>query len=168
MTTTINIEWIQPDEREQGREDSCWYTYWSSHDLVANVSRGNRAVAIHADGEMRIEAYKRNADEEFIQEGVIRYSDELEEYGVTRDSDLWGLPDASHIRFDMVGPNSNGYYYVIDNNSWYDLYSEEGEHLDCVCDTLSMAIEIATNIINDDDEELWSTDTAEDAEGNEA
>lgn len=166
MTTTINIEWVQPDEREEGREDSCWYTYWSEHDLVAYVKRGERTVAIHADGEMRIDAYKK-VGMEYLHDGTVRYSDDLEEYGITRDSDLWGLPMASHEYLDLVGPNDNGYYYSIVHNSWFDLYSEEGEHLDCVCDTLSQAIEVATSIINDD-EELWSTDTSDTGEGNEA
>ena len=155
MTTTINIEWVQHDQREQGREDSCWYTWSSEHDLVAYVSKGERTIAIHADGQMRIDAFLP-VGLEYLHEGTIRYCDELEEFGILKDLDLWGLPDASHIRFDMVGPNSNGYYYVIDNNSWFDLYSEDGEHLDCVCHTLTEAIEQATKIINDDNDELWN------------
>lgn len=155
MTTTINIEWAQPDEREDEREDSCWYTYWSGHDLVAYVMKGERTVTIHADGEMRIEAYKK-VGEEYVYEGVIRYSDDLEEFGITKDSDLWGLDHVPDTDLDMRGPNRNGYYYVIDNNSWFDLYTEEGEHLDCVCDVLTDAIESATYIVNDDEDELWN------------
>ena len=153
MTTTINIEWVQHDEREQEREDSCWYTWISGHDLIAYVTKDGRTIAIYVDGEMRIDAYKQ-VGMEYLHEGTIRYCDELSDFGITKDSDLWGLPDASHIRFDMVGPNSNGYYYVISNNSWFDLYTEEGQSL-AVCHTLSHAIEVATNIINDD-EELWA------------
>lgn len=152
---TIILSWSQPDERSENREDSCWYTYASGHDCVVLVTKGDRTLSVCADGEMRFEAYKRNADEEFIHEGTIRYSDQLEEFGVREDSDLWGLPDASNIMPDMTGPNRFGYYYVGVNNSWFDLYSEEGEHLDCVRDTLSDAIETATEIINDDTDELW-------------
>lgn len=155
MTTTINIEWVQPDEREQEREDSCWYTHQSEHDLVAYVAKGERTVAIHADGEMRIDAYKK-VGLEYLHEGTIRYCDDLSDFGITKDSDLWGLPHASHDYLDLVGPNAEGFYLSVANNSWFDLYSEDGEHLDCVCDTLSHAIEVATNIINDDEDELWA------------
>jgi hypothetical protein len=158
MTTdTISFDWSQPDEREQGREDSCWYTYSASgHDLVAYVRRGERVIAISSDGEMRIEAYRKDG-EDFIIEGVARYCDDLSDYGIERDDDLWGLPSAPRAdEYDLQGPNKAGYYFLIDHNSWYDLYTEDGEHLDCVRDTLTSAIETAVEIINNDDDELWT------------
>lgn len=157
MTTTVNISWAQPDERDDGREDSCWYTYASMSDLVAHVTNGERTIGIYADGEMRIGVYSK-VEDEFVYHGLVRYCDELETYGVDTDNDLWGLPSVSGM-FDLCGPNTNGFYYRIDNNSWFDLYEDStGTHLDCVCDTLSRAIEMATVIINDDSDEIWKAD----------
>ena len=159
MTTdTISFNWVQPDEREQGREDSCWYTFTGSgHDVVAHVSRGERVISVYADGEMRIEGYRKDGDR-FVHEGVIRYFEDLSDYGIESDDDLWGLPVARTLDdgFDLHGPNKAGYYFLIDQNSWFDLYSEDGEHLDCVRDTLTSAIETAVEIINNDDDELWA------------
>lgn len=152
MTTTIRIEWIQPDEREQEREDSCWYTYSASgHDLVAYVTNGERTVSIYADGEMRIEAYKK-VGLEYVHEGTIRYCDQLREFGVLKDSDLWGLPDESYVMPDMVGPNDAGYYYFFAHTSWFDLYNEEGDSLAVCHTTLSHALEVAANNTNDEEE----------------
>jgi len=158
MTTTTAIHFTQADEREREREDSCWYTFSSSgNDLVAMVTKGKRTIGVYADGEMRIEVYTKNGND-FVQEGTIRYCDDLEEFGVTKDSDLWGLPYSSDAMPDMVGPNANGYYYVVVHNSWFDLYEEvNSEHLDAVCDTLTQAVRTAFAIINDDDDELWGT-----------
>jgi len=158
MTTdTISFDWAQPDEREQGREDSCWYTFTgSAHDIVTHVSRGERVIDIYVDGEMRIDAFRKEGDD-FVHQGTVRYCDDLSDYGIERDDDLWGLPDAPRAEgYDLQGPNKAGYYFLIDHNSWYDLYTEDGEHLDCVRDTLTSAIETAVEIINDDSDEVWA------------
>lgn len=157
---TITLEWSQDDERSIEREDSCWYTFsGSGHDLIVRVKRGDRTIEVYADGEMRFEAYKRNLEgTEFVHEGTIRYFQDLSEFGVVKDSDLWGLPYASDLMPDMTGPNRFGYYYVTVNNSWFDLYSEDGEHLDCVNHELSEAISQAVAIIDDDTDELWGNE----------
>lgn len=150
MTTTININWVQPDERDQEREDSCWYTYASQSDLVAYVTNGERTIGIYADGEMRIEAYMK-VGLEYVHQGTVRYCDDLADFGIRKDSDLWGLPHVSHDYLDLVGPNAEGFYLSIVNNSWFDLYPDDGDSL-AVCHTLTHAIEVATNIINDEEE----------------
>ena len=155
MTTTIDMEWIQPDEREDKREDSCWYTFSGhGHDLVVTVSRGERAISVYSDGEMDIRAYIKNGDK-FEEVGSVRSCEELADYGVVTDDDLWGL---NHVdgEYDMSGPNKSGYYFQFVHNSWFDLYTEESDSL-AVCHTLSHAIEVATNIVNDDEDELWKT-----------
>ncbi|MGA1753748.1 MAG: hypothetical protein ACO395_10435 [Pontimonas sp.] len=156
-TNTISFDWAQPDEREQGREDSCWYTFTgSAHDIVTHVSRGERVIDIYVDGEMRIGAFRKEGDD-FVHQGTVRYCDDLSDYGIERDDDLWGLPDAPRAdEYYLQGPNKAGYYFLIDHNSWYDLYTEDGEHLDCVRDTLTSAIETAVEIINDDTDEVWA------------
>ncbi len=165
MTTdTISFDWAQPDEREQGREDSCWYTFTgSAHDLVVRVGRGERSIGIYADGEMRIGAFRKEGDD-FDHQGTIRYCDDLSDYGIERDDDLWGLPYAPRDGgYDLQGPNKTGHYFLIDHNSWFDLYTEDtmtgdlvygGEHLDCVRDTLTSALETAMELL--DDETIWA------------
>lgn len=151
MTDTLDLRWYQTDERPQNREDSMWYTFgYGGHDLIVSVGNGENSVSIYADGEMRIQAFTKEGDS-FVFQGIIRYCDQLEEYGIRADDDLWGLPDNSRPDgFDVQGPNGARYYFQIDNNSWFDIYNDEdGEHLDCVCDTLSMAIEQAGNILAD-------------------
>lgn len=55
----ISVDFDQPDEREDGREDSMWYTYGNGHDLVTSVTNGERTINIYADGEMDIRVYTR-------------------------------------------------------------------------------------------------------------
>jgi hypothetical protein len=149
MTTTINVEWAQPDEREDKREDSAWYTYGNGHDLVAYVMKGEREIAIYADGEMNISVMEKS-DNGYSEMGRIRYSDDLPQYGITEDDDLWGLEPVLD-EYDLSGPNKAGFYFRIHHNSWFDLYeSQDGEHLDAVCHTLTEAIAEATKIVSDD------------------
>jgi hypothetical protein len=135
MTTTINITWHQPDERSEGREDSAWYIYQSAHDAVCTVSNGDREITIYADGEMRVIVYG---------EEIVRYCEQFREYGMKADTDLITAHENGHIEWA--------------NNPWFDLYTNDrnvGEDgwLNCVCDTLSDAIEQATALLSED--ELW-------------
>ena len=135
MTTTINITWHQPDEREQGREDSAWYTHSSAHDAVCTVSNGDREIVIYADGEMRVIVYG---------EEIVRYCDQWREYGITNDADIFTAHENGHIEWV--------------NNSWFDLYATDhnvGDFgwLDCVCHSLTEAIWQATALLSED--ELW-------------
>lgn len=135
MTTTINITWHQPDEREQGREDSAWYTHCSEHDAVCTVSNGDREITIYADGEMRVLVNG---------EGIIRYCDQWREHGITNDAEIFQASEDGRIEWV--------------NNSWFDLYATDhnvGDFgwLDCVNHSLSDAIEQATVLLSED--ELW-------------
>jgi len=154
VTTTIEITWDQPDERPDGREDSAWYTFGHGHDLVATVRQGERTISVYADGEMDMSVVEKQGDS-FQEIGRVRYCEQLAEFGITQDNDLWGLEPVEN-EYDLSGPNRAGLYFRIHHNSWFDLYSEDGEHLDCVCHTLTEAIEQATKIINDDNDELWN------------
>jgi hypothetical protein len=159
-TTEIHFEWGQPDDRLYGREDSCWYTGGYGHDLVVHVRRADRLISVFVDGEMDIRVYERgDGATDFSDAGRIRYDDAFAEFGVEKDSDLWGLPFVEG-ESDLRGPNKLGYYFDFIHNSWYDLYSEQGEHLDCVTHSLTEAIECAIKILNDDDDELWEGESA--------
>ena len=141
MTSTIKITWDQPDERSDGRENSAWYTYQSQHDLVVTVSNGERSISVYADGEMRVNV--RDDDGEWDY-SVIRYCEEWAEHGINNDAEIFRASEAGRIEWV--------------NNSWFDLYADDqsvGDYgwLDCVCDTLTDAIEQATALLSDD--ELW-------------
>lgn len=153
--TTINLSWAQPDERNEYRHDSCWYTYGQGHDLIVTVSRGDREIGVYADGEMDIRVFTQE-DGKFAEFGRIRYCEDLAEYGITTDPDLWGLPYVDDT--DLQGPNKAGFFFRFDHNSWFDLYSADGEHLDCVNHELGDAIGQATAIIDDDTDELWQAE----------
>lgn len=152
---TITLDWFQPDERNEKREDSCWYTHTGSgHDLIVIVSRGDRSISVYADGEMDIRVYEKHGDR-FQEIGSIRYFEDLLDYNIKTDDDLWGLAHQDG-EYDMKGPNRNGYYFQFVHNSWFDLYGgNDDNHLDCVHDALSDAIAQATTIINDDTDEAW-------------
>ena len=138
MRTTIDITWHQPDERPLGREDSAWYTYQSSHDLVATVSNGDREIDIFADGEMRVHIEE---DGDIV---VVRYCDKFPENGINNDADIFEASESG--RLEWV------------NNSWFDLYATDQSvgdagWLDCVQHTLTDAIEEAKALLSN--EELW-------------
>lgn len=155
MSITINLEWSQADERNEKREDSAWYTFGHGHDLVVTVRQGERTISIYADGEMDMSVVEKQGDE-FQEIGRVRYCEQLAEFGITQDDDLWGLEPVEN-EYDLSGPNRAGLYFRIHHNSWFDLYEgEDGEHLDAVCHTLTEAIELATKIVTDDTDELWT------------
>lgn len=154
--TTVQMEWAQPDERSEGRDDPAWYTYADGHDLVVRVTKGDRQIGIYADGEMRIRVYRMESGN-LEQQGVIRYFDQLGEYGIKNDTDLVDMTSLPWVDgyMDTYGPNPQGFYYGLDHNSWFDLYTDD-EHLDCVHHSLTEAIEQAAKIVNDDLDELWA------------
>lgn len=148
MTTTVDIEWRQPDEREQGREDACWYIYQSTSDMVCSLSNGVKGVHITADGEMRIHV----VDESGEVIGRIRYCDQFREYGITNDEQLLNIvfqddawhttPQGEKVRFDVV------------NNPWFDVYDDEGIHLDIISFALTEVLDNAIELLHQPD---WLT-----------
>lgn len=139
MTTTINITWLQPDERSEGREDSAWYSYSADHhDIVASVSNGERTIHIYADGEVRVHLAYNPADWSQGHD-VIRYCDQWKQYGIKNDNDIFEMAEEGLIEWV--------------NNSWFDLYAEGQGWSDCVQHTLSDAIESAVALLSD--ESIW-------------
>lgn len=132
---TITIEWIQPDERPMGREDSAWYTYQSEHDLVAYITDGENTISVHADGEMRV-LYYHDLANKVHDVSIIRYCDDWTDYEINNDAEIFQASEEGRIEWG--------------NNSWFDLYTEDGEHLDCVCHTLTDAIAQAVAILQEE------------------
>lgn len=142
METTVDITWAQPDERKEGREDACWYVHQSTSDLVCSLSNGVKSVHIFADGEMRVHVI----DEAGEVIGVIRYGDQFREYGITNDEQLLEIvfpgeaqhvtPQGQKVRFDVV------------NNPWFDVYDDEGQHIDMLSFALNEVVDDATNLLH--------------------
>ena len=127
---TIDLE----EPRNPDRLDSMWWTWDNQcHQLVGSVGRGDYLIGIYADGEMRVhiweDAASKHKDHNF---SVVRYCDDLEEHFIT-DKQVF---DAGS-RTEWV------------NNSWFDLYdlSNDGEHIDYICDDLDAAIGNAKDLI---------------------
>lgn len=135
---SIELKWHQPDERTEGREDSSWYTYESNHDAVVTVTKGDDSITVYADGEMRVLIYREGDPHKGYD--TVRYCDQWAEHAITNDADI-------------VEANEKGSIEWV-NNSWYDLYCDDHEigddgWLNCVCHSLSDAIEQATTLLNE-------------------
>lgn len=115
--------------KQQGSEFYCWN---SGETLLAEVKRGERTVRVVASGEMYL-AVPRIINGEIVETGdVIRYTQDLEDYGI--DTDLKMLQYTKQM--SDIG------WEVWHMNNWFEVYDEEfpdGE----VCDTLDGAIETA-------------------------
>jgi hypothetical protein len=148
METTVDITWHQPDEREQGREDACWYIYQSTSDLVCSLSNGVKGVHITADGEMRIHVIDENGD----VIGIIRYCDDFREYGITNDEQL--LDFVFLAESEYVTPQGQKVRFDIIHNPWFDVYDDEGIHLDMLSFGLNEILDDATELLKRPD---WLT-----------
>lgn len=96
------------DDREH-RQDSAFYTMEPGHEVVFQDEENPFFVV--RNGEMRIHAIKNG------HEVVIRYTDQLEEFGIKNDKQL-GEWSAKEELFDWV------------NNSWFEVWSDEDEAFD--------------------------------------
>ena len=105
------------------RQDSAFYTYGDTS--VVWEEEGKPFYVICA-GEMRIHATKDGHTE------VIRYTDRLEEFGITNDTDLSSWSDKGEQVFDWV------------NNSWFEVCHEgEGDFFSEPLHSLDEAIKYA-------------------------
>lgn len=138
----INIEWIQADERPEGRGDPCWYVFQSMSDLVCAVANNTKTIYVFADGEMRILVH----DEAGEILGIIRYADHLSQWGITNDTQLWEFVLAQDEK-PFVTPSGQTVRFVLESNCWFDLYDREGMSLDSVSFDLAEAIGEATELL---------------------
>jgi hypothetical protein len=131
--TIVSYEY--PEDYRKGREDASFYAAdYNGHELVATVTCGEHTVRIYCDGEMRYHKWtsidaKNNGEDATI----LRYSDRLNEAGITNDKQLYAAMDIDLIE--------------VVNNPWFDLYDDRYGHLDCVCDTLEDALFQAARIV---------------------
>ena len=116
--------------------------YQSSSDLVCTVSDGTNSISVYADGEMRIHVL----DESGEVIGRIRYCDQFSDFGIINDEEFNTIvcdPEATHtfggitMRFDVV------------HHPWFDLYDDQGKHLDWVDYDLTDSINKATSLLGE-------------------
>jgi hypothetical protein len=118
------------------RRDASFYTWSFDYELVwADFTRGEEPrFRVYRNGEMRIHA-RKSLDSDFE---VLRYTDDLESFGIKTDADLreWEAKGAE--------------YFEWDNNPWFEVVSvlAGDEDFHDVCHDLHDAVRFA--------EELWS------------
>jgi len=109
-------------------EDAAFYCEGPGSAHVATVALNGRQVDIYCDGTMRVmsltEPYER-----------YTYNGALVDAGFRNDRELFEAEQRRDIEFI--------------NNPWFDLYDEEGEHLDRITHTYSDALSEAMFILLD-------------------
>lgn len=127
MSTTPNITWHEDDLRTMSKDDPSFYT-WGSHTPICTVDHNGVSITVACDGEMRVSK----------DGSIARYADALTYIGLNTDADI------------VRSQQSDDYEWL--NNSWFDLYNAEDDfdgHLDCVCHSLTDAIEQAVVLCNE-------------------
>jgi len=103
-----------PLEPASARQDPSFYTNDAGLELVwADFTTGeDPRFRVYRNGEMRIHA-RHSLDAEYQ---VIRYTDQLESFGIKTDADLYEWDDKGTEYFDVI------------DNSWFEVFAvNEGD-----------------------------------------
>jgi|AntAceMinimDraft_6_1070360.scaffolds.fasta_scaffold48746_3 hypothetical protein len=112
------------------QQDAAFYTHGTGVQDVWLGDDGESRFYVVRNGEMRIHA-KKTVDGE---ETIIRYSDQLEEFGVKTDEQLHNLTE-------------NGELFNWINNSWFEVWDRENsDSYSDVVDELDAAISYAKEL----------------------
>jgi hypothetical protein len=155
MIDTVNIVYnesmIDRDMLDK-QQESAFYTMGPGNSNVVVITYKDRSVFVDCVGEMyltipNIPAHLDVADNEVYnqewEETIIRYTDDLINYGIDTDEKLNEL----NKRF-----SDNG-YQIWHNNSWFEVYSTEDDFGYDVHHELHEAIDFAVAAIQED--EYW-------------
>jgi hypothetical protein len=113
-------------------QDAAFYTDGAGTQVVWDNQTGNGRFYVVRNGEMRIHA-RATLDEEPT---VIRYTDQLEAFGVKTDADLTAWTDKGDEYFTWV------------NNAWFEVWDAENpDYYSEVIHELDLAIENAQELI---------------------
>jgi hypothetical protein len=134
----------QSAHEQQFCKDPAFYVWdANAHQLVAQVSCGDRTISVFCDGELRLHVWaSKEARIDNANYQVIRYSDRLAEAGIETDEQLQKALDEERIEFE--------------NNSWFDLYADDDSvgdagWLNCVHFDVEEAILQASELITDEE-----------------
>lgn len=89
------------------KQDSAFYT-WDGPEWVATAYFEDKALEVWCVGEMKVLLPK--------DDGYVRYTDDLINYGITNDEELQKLSDSYEV--DWI------------HNSWFEIRTTKGEWLD--------------------------------------
>lgn len=117
---SFQVEWFT--KPEEGRNDAVWY-YGAGCMGTATLTTdtGSYSLNIYCDGETLVKIPYNLAEPDNVE--YVRYADQFAAMGYQTDADL--------ARIDEMW---------WEHNSWFDLYTEDGEHLDCVTHEIPDAI----------------------------
>jgi hypothetical protein len=123
-----------PLEPASARQDPSFYTNDAGLELVwADFTTGEEPrFRVYRNGEMRIHA-RHSLDTEYQ---VIRYTDQLESFGIKTDADLYEWDDKGAEYFDVI------------DNSWFEVFAvnESDEEWSEVYFDLALAVDRATEM----------------------
>lgn len=140
MTSSKNfqIEWFC--KPEAGRNDAVWY-YGAGLMGTATLTDNGKTYSlnIYCDGETRVDVPYVNDDGTIDGNNyqVVRYVDQWQGIGVTNDTEMQALTE----KWNALG------YDIWTHNSWFDFYTPDGEHLDCVTHEIPDVIEQAEAVL---------------------
>jgi len=121
------------------QQDAAFYTHGTGVQDVWLGDDGESRFYVVRNGEMRIHA-KKTVDGE---ETIIRYSDQLEEFGVKTDEQLHNLTE-------------NGELFNWINNSWFEVWDRENsDSYSDVVDELDAAISYAKELCANPELSEW-------------
>jgi hypothetical protein len=97
-------------ETKQYEQDACFYVWSSDYEIVWQDSTlPDPRFYVARNGEMRIHI-RKSTDDEY---SVVRYTDDLAEYGINTDAELKAFADKGED------------YFVWDNNPWFEVCSRK-------------------------------------------
>ena len=96
--------------------------FYQGEDFIAEVSYQEFSIDIYCDGDMKFR-HKENG------ETWLRTTSDLADFGIGTEEELRDSNEKELLNWDM--------------NPWFDLYID-GEHMDCVSETLSEALSLAS------------------------
>jgi hypothetical protein len=116
------------------KNDSAFYTMSADYEILYwdNAESETRRFYVSRNGEMRINI-RKSLESEYA---VIRYSDDLEEFGITNDDEL--------REWEEKGED----YFSWENNSWFEVCSrkEGDEDLAVIVHELDEAKELVDSL----------------------
>jgi hypothetical protein len=131
------------------KNDSAFYTMSADYEILYwdNAESETRRFYVSRNGEMRIYARKNLEDDHT----VIRYTDQLEDFGITNDSELREWEDKGEEYFSWV------------NNSWFEVCSrkEGDEDLALIVHELDEAKELVDSLYKmygSESEMIWNAE----------
>ena len=96
-------------ETKQYEQDACFYVWSNDYEIVW---QDNPRFYVARNGEMRINI-RKSTDDEY---SVVRYTDDLRDFGINTDAELEAFADKGED------------YFIWDNNPWFEVCSRtEGD-----------------------------------------